>query len=65
MANTAPKMPKYERHESVDMINKKAETLVNHIRKSKHFIAFTGAGISTSAGTLSCRRVLASLPDMS
>ncbi|KAI1136901.1 DHS-like NAD/FAD-binding domain-containing protein [Hypoxylon sp. FL0543] len=50
MANTAPKVPAEERQEPPEVIDKKAEVLANRIRKSKHLIVFTGAGISTSAG---------------
>ncbi|KAL8669268.1 MAG: hypothetical protein Q9168_006130 [Polycauliona sp. 1 TL-2023] len=50
MANTAPKKAGKEHQESSDSVDKKAKILVDQIRKSKHFIAFTGAGISTSAG---------------
>jgi mono-ADP-ribosyltransferase sirtuin 6 len=39
-----------ERFESDDHVEAKARTLAGQIRKSKHFIVFTGAGISTSAG---------------
>ncbi len=51
MADSAPKIAEEERIEAVDAVDKKAEILANLIRGSKHFIAFTGAGISTSAGT--------------
>ncbi|KAI0000604.1 NAD-dependent deacetylase sirtuin-7 [Xylariaceae sp. FL0662B] len=50
MANTAPKVAEEERHESPEAVDRKAEALVKQIKKSKHFIAFTGAGVSTSAG---------------
>ncbi|EGY22013.1 hypothetical protein VD0002_g8530 [Verticillium dahliae] len=50
MANTAPKIAGLERIENLDVIDRKAETLAGHIRKAKHMIAFTGAGVSTSAG---------------
>ncbi|CZR58868.1 uncharacterized protein PAC_08760 [Phialocephala subalpina] len=50
MANFAPKVAPEERTESPDVLDKKAQTLANQIKKSKHFIAFTGAGVSTSAG---------------
>ena len=52
MASSAPKIAEEERYEADDAVDKKAQTLVNQIRKSKHFIAVTGAGISTSAGEL-------------
>ncbi|KAI5923012.1 NAD-dependent deacetylase sirtuin-7 [Camillea tinctor] len=50
MANTAPKIAEEERQEAPNVIDRKAEALVTKIRKSAHFIAFTGAGVSTSAG---------------
>ncbi|KAI1073648.1 NAD-dependent deacetylase sirtuin-7 [Whalleya microplaca] len=50
MANTAPKVAEEERHESPEAVNRKAEALVKQIKKCKHLIAFTGAGVSTSAG---------------
>jgi mono-ADP-ribosyltransferase sirtuin 6 len=50
MADTAPKVALKERHESPAAVDKKAESLVAQIKRSKHFIVFTGAGISTSAG---------------
>ncbi|KAL8711721.1 MAG: hypothetical protein Q9220_003892 [cf. Caloplaca sp. 1 TL-2023] len=52
MANTAPKIAEKERRESPDLVDKKAQLLVEQIKKSKHFMVFTGAGISTSAGRL-------------
>ncbi|KAI4863352.1 DHS-like NAD/FAD-binding domain-containing protein [Hypoxylon rubiginosum] len=50
MANTAPKVPAEERQEAPEAVDKKAEALAKLIRKSKHLVVFTGAGISTSAG---------------
>jgi hypothetical protein len=50
MSLTAPKVALKERFEDASAVNRKAEALANQIRKSKHFIAFTGAGVSTSAG---------------
>ncbi|KAI0486725.1 NAD-dependent deacetylase sirtuin-7 [Xylaria cf. heliscus] len=50
MADTAPKVAEAEREESADVLDKKADALVKLIRKSKHFIVCTGAGVSTSAG---------------
>lgn len=50
MANTAPKIAAEERQELPSEVDRKAEAVANQIRRSKHFIAFTGAGISTSAG---------------
>ncbi|KAK5697343.1 hypothetical protein LTR97_007480 [Elasticomyces elasticus] len=39
-----------EHFETDEQIEAKARSLATQIRKSKHFIVFTGAGISTSAG---------------
>ncbi|KAK3116788.1 hypothetical protein LTR53_002490 [Teratosphaeriaceae sp. CCFEE 6253] len=39
-----------EHLEADDKIEAKARTLAGQIRKSRHFIVFTGAGLSTSAG---------------
>ncbi|KAJ4391518.1 hypothetical protein N0V93_005136 [Gnomoniopsis smithogilvyi] len=50
MATRAPKVPKKERQETSDAVERKAEALAEQIRRSKHFIVFTGAGVSTSAG---------------
>ncbi|KAM0330202.1 hypothetical protein ACHAQA_004376 [Verticillium albo-atrum] len=50
MADSAPKIAEEERREAPDVIDRKATILVGHILKAKHIIAFTGAGISTSAG---------------
>ena len=50
MADTAPKVPEKEHRESLAAIDQKAEVLVADIKRSKNFIAFTGAGVSTSAG---------------
>lgn len=47
---TAPSIPDEEIYESPEIIDQKAQLLADLIRKSKHFIAFTGAGVSTSAG---------------
>lgn len=47
---TAPKVAEEEILEPSELVEQKATTLANQIKKSKHFIAFTGAGISTSAG---------------
>jgi mono-ADP-ribosyltransferase sirtuin 6 len=52
MAPLAPKIAPKELQESPSAIDEKAQILVDQIRRSKHFIAFTGAGISTSAGQL-------------
>lgn len=50
MADTAPKVAAKERREAPGAVEKKAEALVSQIKQAKHLIAFTGAGISTSAG---------------
>ncbi|KAH8651559.1 NAD-dependent deacetylase sirtuin-7 [Tricladium varicosporioides] len=50
MADTAPKIAEEEKFEDPKIVDQKAESLANQILKSKHFIAFTGAGISTSTG---------------
>ncbi|KAI0460598.1 NAD-dependent deacetylase sirtuin-7 [Xylaria acuta] len=50
MADSAPKVAEAEREELADVLDKKADALVKLIRKSKHFIVCTGAGVSTSAG---------------
>ncbi|KAK2008079.1 DHS-like NAD/FAD-binding domain-containing protein [Colletotrichum eremochloae] len=50
MANTAPKVAEQERRELASIVDEKAQDLVDQIKRSKHFIVFTGAGISTSAG---------------
>jgi hypothetical protein len=39
-----------ERFEPADSVQEKAEKLADLIKRSQHFIAFTGAGVSTSAG---------------
>jgi hypothetical protein len=51
MASTATFLP--ELSETPDAIEQKAQALADLIRTSKHFIAFTGAGVSTSAGRYS------------
>lgn len=60
MADSAPKVAAKERREAASAVDKKSATLVKQITQSKHFIAFTGAGISTSAGSSSLK-VLANL----
>ncbi|KAI8963291.1 DHS-like NAD/FAD-binding domain-containing protein [Daldinia sp. FL1419] len=44
MADTAPIIPAEERQENFNAVDKKAEALAEQIRKSKHFVVFTGAG---------------------
>jgi len=51
---TAPSEPEEEKYETDEVVDQKAQQLVDLITKSKHFIAFTGAGVSTSAGKLFC-----------
>ena len=52
MANTAIKKEeeKKEYFDSPEDLELKCQQLAQMIASSKHFIAFTGAGISTSAG---------------
>lgn len=50
MADTAPSTPLPELQDSPATLKAKALTLSTLIKESKHLIAFTGAGISTSAG---------------
>ncbi len=50
MAWTADKVPLPELAETSVDLDRKARQLADLIRKSKHFIVFTGAGVSTSAG---------------
>ncbi|KAE9362891.1 DHS-like NAD/FAD-binding domain-containing protein [Stipitochalara longipes BDJ] len=50
MADSVPKIAEEERIEAPDVVDQKAQRLASQIRDSRHFIAFTGAGISTSAG---------------
>jgi mono-ADP-ribosyltransferase sirtuin 6 len=50
MAWTAHKTPLPELVETPDDLARKARELADLIKQSKHFIVFTGAGISTSAG---------------
>jgi len=50
MADSAPKIAAEEHIESPQAIEKKAQIVADHIKRSKSFIVFTGAGISTSAG---------------
>jgi mono-ADP-ribosyltransferase sirtuin 6 len=55
MADSAPKVAEEEQFESPGAVDRKARTLADQIKKSKHFIVFTGAGVSTSAGQLKLR----------
>ncbi|KAF4959262.1 hypothetical protein FSARC_10778 [Fusarium sarcochroum] len=50
MASSAPKVALPERRDGPDVIDQQAAELVTLIKDSKHFIVFTGAGVSTSAG---------------
>ncbi|KAK2604083.1 hypothetical protein N8I77_007041 [Diaporthe amygdali] len=50
MANTAPKIAEVEREEAPAAVDRKARALADQIRRSKHLVVFTGAGVSTSAG---------------
>ncbi|KAM0553250.1 hypothetical protein ACHAPJ_007539 [Fusarium lateritium] len=50
MADSAPKVALPERRDGPDVIDQQAAELVTLIKNSKHFIVFTGAGVSTSAG---------------
>ena len=47
---TAPKIAEIERFDRPDVVDQLATALANQIKNGKHFIAFTGAGVSTSAG---------------
>jgi mono-ADP-ribosyltransferase sirtuin 6 len=52
MASTAIKDAEMmeERYDSDEVLAQKVDALADMVRDSKHFVAFTGAGISTSAG---------------
>ncbi|KAK4173784.1 putative mono-ADP-ribosyltransferase sirtuin [Triangularia setosa] len=50
MADSAPEVAEAERFEAPEAVSLKAKTIADQIKRSKHFIVFTGAGISTSAG---------------
>jgi hypothetical protein len=59
MADTAPKIAAKEHREALSTVDKKAEALASQIKQAKHLIAFTGAGISTSAGIVPSRYLFA------
>ncbi|KAM0430001.1 hypothetical protein ACHAPT_006007 [Fusarium lateritium] len=50
MASTTSKTPLPERRDAPEVVDQQASRLVELIKQSKHFIVFTGAGVSTSAG---------------
>ena len=52
MAHTAIADKQYakQRYDTEDELTRKVELLAQMIRESQHLVAFTGAGISTSAG---------------
>ncbi|KAK3688813.1 NAD-dependent deacetylase sirtuin-7 [Podospora appendiculata] len=50
MASSAPKIAEEERFDAPEEVDRKAQILADRIRTSNHFIVFTGAGVSTSAG---------------
>jgi mono-ADP-ribosyltransferase sirtuin 6 len=50
MAWTTDKVALPELVEAPEEIDQKARQIADLIRRSKHFIVFTGAGVSTSAG---------------
>ncbi|KAG9254836.1 DHS-like NAD/FAD-binding domain-containing protein [Emericellopsis atlantica] len=50
MADSAPPVAAKERREPAATVAKKAALVAKLIQTSKHLIAFTGAGVSTSAG---------------
>ena len=52
MADSAPKVAEQEHSEEPGELERKAEAIAQEINRSKHFVAFTGTGISTSAGEL-------------
>ena len=49
-SSSPPDACEEERYESAVEVDRKAQVLADRIRASKHFLVFTGAGISTSAG---------------
>ncbi|KAK3323215.1 DHS-like NAD/FAD-binding domain-containing protein [Cercophora scortea] len=50
MASSAPKIALEEHFDAPEEVDRKAQILADRIRTSAHFIVFTGAGVSTSAG---------------
>tara|TARA_R110002060_G_scaffold40527_2_gene51870 strand:+ start:313 stop:591 length:279 start_codon:yes stop_codon:yes gene_type:complete len=66
MADSAPKIAAEEHIESPQAIEKKAQIVADHIKRSKSFIVFTGAGISTSAGEFRgiLKRICGDLTDL-
>lgn len=46
---TAPKIAEVKRFDPPGVVDRIATDLANQIKNGKHFIAFTGAGVSTSA----------------
>lgn len=50
MAWTAHKVPLPELADAPEELDRKARLLAELVRERKHFIVFTGAGVSTSAG---------------
>jgi formylmethanofuran dehydrogenase subunit B len=60
MASSAPKVAPPERRDPLSVVDKQADEIVALIKKSKHFIVFTGAGVSTSAGKSNNRTFLCS-----
>lgn len=50
MADSAPKVAAEEHIELAAAIDRKADKLAKQIKNSKHFVVFTGAGVTTSAG---------------
>jgi NAD-dependent SIR2 family protein deacetylase len=47
---TAPKVAEVEHFDPPDVVDKLAAEVAQQIKDGKHFIVFTGAGVSTSAG---------------
>ena len=51
MASAAgPNLRREEIYDSAEEVKRKVRRLAKYVRNSKHMIAFTGAGVSTSAG---------------